>query len=63
MMSRIMTYIRTFRLPSSLPGPAFSRSSLFPWRKVMNLSIRVEFLQAIGPTVWYSRIVGYGVPI
>ncbi len=28
----------------------------FPWRKVMNLSIQVEFLQAIGPTVWYSGI-------
>lgn len=29
----------------------------------MNLSIQVEFLQAVDPTIWYSRIVGYGVPI
>jgi len=58
-----MTYVRTFWLLSSIAGPLSSGDSLFLWRKVMNLSIRVEFLQAIGPAVWYSRIVDYGVPI
>ena len=53
MVSRIMTYDSGPPSPVPLSRALRLLEGPVSLGKVMNLSIQVEFLQAIGPPVWY----------